>query len=318
MSEAKPNQSEYKRESDPLGYLIIPIFGLILVAVIFVWLNQKEDPKKKKFFSVTGRVTLNNQPLDGYFQINFHPSDESSNPIASGIIEPDGTYELTSGRDGILGAKPGEYRVCVIMLEGPEESFRIQDPDPDLIKINPKDGGTIVPPDPDPPFDKTFSNLKKTPQRAVVGEIENVIDIDLPPPTAKQIAEQKIREREQELLKKRKKEKREKEEREAAKAEQAGKAKQTPQTDPSPGNPEDVKKPTRNPQSKQGETKQEPEPQGTDPAKELKLEKKKLEQGPGSQSPGSQPAAETPATPSPKESSPKKSSPKKSNQPPGA
>lgn len=188
MTEPEAKPVLRKDEADPLGYLIIPVFGLILVAVVFLWFNQKKDETSKKFFPVTGKVTMNNQPLEGYFQINFHPGEESSNPIASAIIQPDGTYELTSGRAGIVGAMPGEYKVCVVMLEGPEESFRIQPPDPNLIKINPKDGGTVVPPDPDPPFEKSFSSIKKTPQRAVVGELDNRIDIDLPPPGAKQLA----------------------------------------------------------------------------------------------------------------------------------
>ncbi|MEC9092265.1 MAG: hypothetical protein VX438_06135 [Planctomycetota bacterium] len=195
MSETQTENPELRREpTDPLGYLIIPVFILILVGVISLWLNQKNDIDKEEYFPVTGKVTVNKKPLEGTFQINFHPIDDA-NPVASGILEPDGTYELTSGSLGILGAKPGEYKVCVLMLEGSEESWRIQDPDPETIKINPKDGGTIVPPDPDPPFDKTCSSVKNTQLLAVVGEMENTFDIDLPLPSAAQLAAQKSREK---------------------------------------------------------------------------------------------------------------------------
>lgn len=196
MSEpqAKEDTKDLRREErDPLGFLIIPVFCLILVAVIILWFNQKKDEEDQQFFPVVGRVTMNKQPLDGYFQINFYPMEESSNPVASAILDEDGSFELTSGSMGQVGAMPGEYRVVVVMLEESEESFRLIDPDSGKIKINPKDGGTIVPPDPDPPFDKDYSGRETTPQRAVVGKTNNQIDFDLPPPNAAQRAKAKAK-----------------------------------------------------------------------------------------------------------------------------
>ena len=182
MSDEKSKSEVIRDPSDPLGFLIIPVFGVILVAVLLLWFNQKKDVDEQKFFPVSGKITMNNKPLEGYFQVNFHPADDSYTPIASAIIEEDGTYELWSGTKGIKGAMPGEYRVSVKMLEKNDESFRMQGTDPKEIKINPKDGGTVVPPDPDPPYEKTFADPRKTPQRAIVGKTDNRIDIDLPRP----------------------------------------------------------------------------------------------------------------------------------------
>ncbi len=100
-------------------------------------------------------------------------------PVASGLLLEDGTFELTSGVTGRSGAQPGEYKVTIVMLEPADVSWRIQD-DPTVLIIDPNDKrGTIAPPDPDPPFPKEFSNLKITPQRAVVEEQANVVNIDL-------------------------------------------------------------------------------------------------------------------------------------------
>ena len=187
MTDEQTNAKPGREPRDPLGFLIIPIFGAILVAVLFLWMNQKKDETKQVYFPVSGKITLNNQllPDNRKFQINFFPVDESDVPVASAQINKDGTYELLSGAKGIKGAMPGEYRVSVVMLERNNESWRIKDPDPKTIVLNPKDGGTVVPPNPDPPFDKSFCDSRKTPQRAIVGKTDNKIDIDLPLPSAK-------------------------------------------------------------------------------------------------------------------------------------
>jgi hypothetical protein len=164
--------------NDPLGYLIIPIFALLLVAAIILWFNQDPEVEKQKLFPVSGRVTLNGEPLSGSFQINFYPI-EADNMVASAFLEDDGTYSLSSGQNGLVGAEPGNYLVSLKMLEGPEETWRISNNDPSKIKINPVDGGTIVPDDPDPPFDKIYTDIKDSPQRAIVSETTNVIDFDL-------------------------------------------------------------------------------------------------------------------------------------------
>lgn len=165
-------------ERDPLGYLILPVFGLILVAVVVLWFQQRKDDDGQKFFPVTGRVTLKGKPLKGNFQVNFY-SVKQDGPVASGLLREDGSFELTSGNKGQAGAIVGEYKVTIVMLEPSDVSWRIQDDPNDLI-IDPNDKrGTIAPPDPDPPFPKEYSNLKLTPQRAIVGEQANVVNIDL-------------------------------------------------------------------------------------------------------------------------------------------
>lgn len=165
-------------ERDPLGYLILPVFGLILVAVVVLWFQQRRDDEGQKFFPVTGRVTYKGKPLKGNFQVNFY-SVKQDGPVASGILREDSSFELTSGNKGQAGAIVGEYKVTIVMLEPSDVSWRIQDDPNDLI-IDPNDKrGTIAPPDPDPPFPKEYSNLKLTPQRAIVGEQANIVNIDL-------------------------------------------------------------------------------------------------------------------------------------------
>lgn len=201
MTEEEKESPVLPRDSgDPLGYLIIPIFGVILVAVILLWLNQKEEDGGVKFYPVTGQVTLNKKPLQGRFRILFYPNDGSDNPFSSAVLnERDGTYELVGNRRHIIGAKPGEYRVVVQMFEGPNEAWRIQASREGKVKFDPKDGGTLAPEDPDPPFDKDYSNAFKTPQRAVVSETDNVINFDLPlPPKAVKYSPKKSNEGQQE------------------------------------------------------------------------------------------------------------------------
>ena len=77
---------------------------------------------------------------------------------------------------GYKGAMAGEYRVQILMIEDSEEPYRMTHDYE--VKIAP-DGGTMTPPDPDPPFPKIYSDKNNTPQRAIVEESQNVINIDI-------------------------------------------------------------------------------------------------------------------------------------------
>lgn len=179
MSETQSKTELPKDPTDPLGFLIVPIFGVLLVAAVLLWFSQKEEEVVQNYFPVTGTITLNGKPLSGRFHVDFYPVEGSSNPVASSWVGPDGSFDLYSSHLGYYGAAPGEYRVVVNMMEG-QESWRINAARAGKVEIDPIDGGTLTPPNPDPPFDIRFTDFRTTPQRAVIGEGENVINFDLP------------------------------------------------------------------------------------------------------------------------------------------
>ena len=181
QSDPSPTNNPYeirrelpKEKSEKLGYLIIPIFAALFIAAVIFWF-MKKDPEEAKFFPVTGRVTYNGEPLEGKFQINFYPVD-GSKKIASGTLSRDGNFKLIGSAQGYIGAMAGEYRVQIKMFEEGDEPeyMNMQE-----VQLSPVDGGTMTPPEPDPPFPKIYSDRDLTPQRAIVEKNQNVINIDI-------------------------------------------------------------------------------------------------------------------------------------------
>src|SRR5215469_13269997 len=77
-----------------------------------------------KTVPVSGKVTLNNQPLAGA-TVTFLSQAEKATTTSTGVTGADGTYKLStmaSGRDVVDGAPPGNYKVIVVKNAGPAGS----------------------------------------------------------------------------------------------------------------------------------------------------------------------------------------------------
>jgi hypothetical protein len=108
-------------------------------------------------YRVTGTVTFRGKPVPSGV-VAFHNVDLVS-PMAKGMIQPDGTYELTTFRPGD-GAPPGECKVTVAATEpGPATETR--------------DPKSLVP--------LKYLVLSETPLTATVRPEDNVIDLSLVP-----------------------------------------------------------------------------------------------------------------------------------------
>jgi hypothetical protein len=77
-----------------------------------------------KFAAVSGRVTLNDQPLEGV-TVDFQPmssSKESAGPGSTGITDKDGRFTLRSQLDKAqAGAVVGKHQVRVWAPEGAQD-----------------------------------------------------------------------------------------------------------------------------------------------------------------------------------------------------
>jgi len=116
--------------------------------------------------SVSGKVTLNDQPLTGG-TVTFHPT--GSGPSGIGTIGPDGRYEIAVGTDKSL--PPGDYVVTV------EATEAVSNAEP-----APSKGGPRPPAPPKRITPAKYADKAKTDLRFTVKPGSNSIDIPLKGP----------------------------------------------------------------------------------------------------------------------------------------
>ncbi len=88
------------------GVLMVPMLGLVAGC---------SDDDLGRRYPVTGRVTRQGQPVTKG-TVNFMPVDLASSRAASGEIQSDGSYSLTTKYPGD-GALVGDYRVVINLAE---------------------------------------------------------------------------------------------------------------------------------------------------------------------------------------------------------
>jgi hypothetical protein len=136
----------------------MPAHRLVLAGVVAVWFAPVGCSDQPATAVVKGKVTYNAKPVSSG-TIMFVPA--GAGPAATGEIQPDGTYTLTTFKDGD-GAVLGSHAVMVTAFEGrpdglPEDKvFHAQE---------------LVPP--------KFSNTATSGLTAEVGKGENTINFDL-------------------------------------------------------------------------------------------------------------------------------------------
>jgi len=111
---------------------------LVLVACALLLGAGCSGSKGPKLVPVSGKVTLNNQPLPGGV-VNFHPDSSKGNTgkhHAVGTIDSSGTYKLTT--DGKEGAPPGHYKVTVATEVPPGANVKPGEMPPKLPAISTK------------------------------------------------------------------------------------------------------------------------------------------------------------------------------------
>ena len=88
------------------------VVGLLLTAMLVTGCGGKHGAK------VYGNVTLDGEPLpaDSVGTVAFFPS--AGGPPATGVINDDSSYRLTTGRDRSL--PPGDYNVTVGVNQAPD------------------------------------------------------------------------------------------------------------------------------------------------------------------------------------------------------
>ena len=112
-------------------------------------------------YPVTGRVTYKGMAIQRG-TVLFSPLDAKL-PPARGVIEADGSYRLTTFRDGD-GAVAGEHRVIVNALEEVAPGLETGQP-------GYRTPTSLVP-------DK-YSNLNTTPLQRTIAAQKNVVDLEL-------------------------------------------------------------------------------------------------------------------------------------------
>jgi hypothetical protein len=87
------------------------LFPAALVAVCFLPLGCSNSEGRPEVYPVSGAVFLNGEPAAGA-QIHFHPVDGDERAPAFGVVQEDGSFELsTFGTND--GAEAGDYVVTL-------------------------------------------------------------------------------------------------------------------------------------------------------------------------------------------------------------
>lgn len=86
---------------------------LILVApLLFVCIGCGDSEGRRRVYPVRGSVTFEGKSLEGALIVFVPVEDEPDFPRPTGSVEPDGSFEMTTYREGD-GAPEGEYKVSI-------------------------------------------------------------------------------------------------------------------------------------------------------------------------------------------------------------
>ena len=118
---------------------------------------------------VSGTVTVGGKPVQNV-QVTFMPT-EPSRPIASGNVDADGRYVLTSGATNRSGAVAGAYKVVLSQLDGASQ----QELD---ARYTSGTGGP--PPVPKAAFPDEYKSAETSPKQVDVAAGSNTINIEIP------------------------------------------------------------------------------------------------------------------------------------------
>lgn len=118
---------------------------------------------------VSGIVTVGGKPVQNV-QVTFMPTDPSR-PVASGNVDADGRYVLTSGATNSRGAVAGAYKVVLAQLDGSSQ----QELD---ARYTSGTGGP--PPVPKAAFPDEYKSVETSPKQVDVAAGSNTINIEIP------------------------------------------------------------------------------------------------------------------------------------------
>jgi hypothetical protein len=85
----------------------LALTGLLVATAALLSGCSESGPKT---YPVTGQVTMNGAALTGV-NVQFYPVDGTASKFASGKVDAQGNYKLSSGAEGKEGAQPGKYKV---------------------------------------------------------------------------------------------------------------------------------------------------------------------------------------------------------------
>lgn len=138
-------------------------WGLLLGLVCFVAAGCEPGIDAQP---VTGKVTLKGEAAPENTRVNFFPTVEDGQ-AASGIVDAQGNYTLTTGSSGEPGAIIGKYKVYVT-ADASDESYM--------------DAGNSsgVPGVVTGPFPSEWTQPATTPKEVEVTAGENTINIEIP------------------------------------------------------------------------------------------------------------------------------------------
>ena len=116
---------------------------------------------------VRGTITANGAPLDNA-AITFMPAGETSGEGGFGRSDGDGNFVLSEARTGRKAIAPGEYRVRVSRLTGPDGT-----PLPPAAKPADTPGARESVP-------REYASAADTPLKATVPETGGVVNLEIP------------------------------------------------------------------------------------------------------------------------------------------
>ena len=100
-----------KKAHDKL--VLLPL-GMLLAAAIASGCRREREVVPPSTYPVNGKIVAKGANMPSGCLIQFEPKDAKC--MAQGIIQPDGTFKLTTRYEGVVcdGAAEGEYQVTII------------------------------------------------------------------------------------------------------------------------------------------------------------------------------------------------------------
>jgi hypothetical protein len=145
-------------------------YRFVLLATVFALplLAGCEAPGPK-VYAVKGKLTINGAPAKDV-QIHLYPTDNFGT-LGSGLVGPDGAYEILSGNLGRPGVAAGKYKV-VLQQMGPSGKEAA------MARYGAGSAGG-PPPVPKATFPTEYSAADTSPKEVEVKPQSNTIDIDI-------------------------------------------------------------------------------------------------------------------------------------------
>jgi len=139
-------------------------------------------PGGPKLYPTKGTLKIDGSPAN-YVTVELHPVDNAENPVATGVIQDDGNFEVFSGKEGESGAAAGTYKVVLRQRQSREDAEKaIAEQAAAAAGATTQPSGP--PPAPTPTFHSKYSQLNTSDKEVTIEKKSNTLSLEVEGPEA--------------------------------------------------------------------------------------------------------------------------------------